>query len=304
MNEPLSTPSHVTLFEVGPRDGLQNESGFIATADKLHFIHMLSEAGFKHIEATSLVSPKYIPQLKDGAAVLKALPKKSAVEYGVLIPNLQGLEQALASGVESIALFTAASESFNQHNINCSIEESLARIRPVVIKAKEAKLRIRAYVSCALGCPYEGSILPKQVATVCEELLALHVDELSLADTIGVGTPMQTQALLKVILPMMGQTDLALHFHDTYGQALANILMALELGVNRFDASVAGLGGCPYAPGASGNVATEDVLYFLHGLGIDTGIDIYKVIQAGDWICKKIGRKNQSKVANAMLAKF
>ncbi len=300
----MHIPTDVTLFEVGPRDGLQNEAGFIATEDKLQFIQMLSEAGLKHIEATSFVSPKFIPQLKDSAEVLQALPKQSPVEYSVLIPNLQGLEHALASGVKAISLFTAASETFNQHNINCSIEESIQRIQPVILRAKKENLRIRAYISCALGCPYEGHIQPQQVAAVCEKLLKLHVDEISLADTIGVGTPKQTKALLDVMLPIIGKTALAMHFHDTYGQALANILMSLALGVNRFDASVAGLGGCPYAPGASGNVSTEDVLYFLHGLGIETGIDIYKMIQAGEWICNKIGRKNQSKVANAMLAKF
>jgi hydroxymethylglutaryl-CoA lyase len=300
----MHMPSDVILFEVGPRDGLQNEASFIATEDKLQFIQMLSETGLKHIEATSFVSPKFIPQLKDSAEVLQALPKHSTVEYSVLIPNLQRLEHALTAGVEAISIFTAASDTFNQHNIHCSIEESMQRIQPVVVRAKKENLRIRAYISCALGCPYEGHIQPKQVASVCEGLLNLQVDEISLADTIGVGTPKQVKALLDEIFPMMGKTALAMHFHDTYGQALANILMSLELGVRRFDAAVAGLGGCPYAPGASGNVATEDVLYFLHGLGIDTGIDIYKMIQAGDWICKKIGRKNQSKVANAMLAKF
>lgn len=300
----MKMPKQVTLFEVGPRDGLQNEPAFMATEDKIAFIHMLSETGIEHIEATSFVSPKFIPQLQDSAAVLKALPQDTAIEYSVLIPNLQGLESALEVGVKAISLFTAASETFNQHNIHCSIKESIARFKPVIARAKQEKLRIRAYISCALGCPYEGYIPPEQVAQICDTLLQLNVNEISLADTIGVGTPKQTEALLTRTQPMFKETALAMHFHDTYGQALANILMSLELGVSRFDTSVAGLGGCPYAPGASGNVATEDVLYFLHGLDIDTGVDIYKMIQAGDWICKKLGRRNQSKVANAMLAKF
>lgn len=300
----IALPNPITLFEVGPRDGLQNESCFIATEDKIKFIQLLNETGIRHIEATSFVSPKFIPQLQDNAQVLQALPKDNGVEYSVLIPNLHGLETALASGVKAISLFTAASETFNQHNIHCSIEESLERFKPVMERAKKEKLRTRAYISCALGCPYEGAISPQQVTQICEKLLALEVDEISLADTIGVGTPKQTENLLRVVKPLFSKTDLAMHFHDTYGQALANILMALELGIHRFDTSVAGLGGCPYAPGASGNVATEDVLYFMHGLGLDTGVDIYKMIQAGQWMCEKMGRKNQSKVANAMLARF
>lgn len=300
----IELPHRITLFEVGPRDGLQNESCFIVTEDKIKFIQLLSETGIQHIEATSFVSTKYIPQLQDNTLVLQALPKHGPIEYSVLIPNLQGLEMALASGAKAISLFTAASETFNQHNIHCSIKESLERFKPVMKRAKKDNLRTRAYISCALGCPYEGTISPQQVTKVCEALLALEVDEISLADTIGVGTPKQTESLIRTIQPLVHQTALAMHFHDTYGQALANILISLELGIQRFDTSVAGLGGCPYAPGTSGNVATEDVLYFMHGLGLDTGIDIYKMIQAGQWICEKIGRRNQSKVANAMLAKF
>jgi hydroxymethylglutaryl-CoA lyase len=300
----IDLPQDITLFEVGPRDGLQNESCFIATEDKIKFIQLLSETGIQHIEATSFVSPKLIPQLQDNTQVLQALPKHSAIEYSVLIPNLQGLETALASGAKAISLFTAASETFNQHNIHCSIKESLERFKLVMERAKKDNLRTRAYISCALGCPYEGTISLQQVTQVCEALLALEVGEISLADTIGVGTPKQTESLIRTIQPLVNQTALAMHFHDTYGQALANILISLELGIQRFDTSVAGLGGCPYAPGASGNVATEDVLYFMHGLGLETGVDIYKMIQAGQWICEKLGRKNQSKVANAMLAKF
>lgn len=300
----MNTDKDICLFEVSPRDGLQNEALFISTEDKIKFIQMLSDTGLQHIEATSFVSPQFIPQLQDAAEVFQALPKDTSIEYAALIPNLNGLERALAVGVRSISLFTAASETFNQHNINCSIAASIERFEPVMALAKKEKLYTRAYISCALGCPYEGHIQPQQVAQVCEQLLALQVDEISLADTIGVGTAKQTADLLKVIQPMVRHIDLAMHFHDTYGQAVANILKSLELGIRRFDTSVAGLGGCPYAPGASGNVATEDVLYFLHGLGLHTGIDIYKMIQAGDWMCQKIKKKNQSKVANAMLAKF
>ncbi len=298
------TPKQATLIEVGPRDGLQGEAAFIQTQDKIEFINLLSETGVQHIEVTSFVSSKFIPQLQDGMAVFQGIHQRESVDYAALVPNIQGLELASQAGVKSIAVFTAASEQFNQHNIHCSIRESFARITPVIQQAKKNKQRIRAYVSCALGCPYEGMISPQQVVKICEDLLRLSVDEISLADTIGVGTPKQTIALLRHIQPLMDHTQLALHFHDTYGQALANIFAALDQGVIRFDSSVAGLGGCPYAPGASGNVATEDVLYFMHGLGIDTRIDIFKMIQAGEFICRKMGRRNHSKVANAMLAHF
>ncbi|OGV25375.1 MAG: hydroxymethylglutaryl-CoA lyase [Legionellales bacterium RIFCSPHIGHO2_12_FULL_37_14] len=294
----------ITLFEVSPRDGLQNEPKFISTKDKLYFIKLLSETGVKHIEATSFVSPKKIPQLKDSFAIMQALPCNNDIEYSVLIPNIKGLEKALLANVKAISLFTAASESFNKHNINCSIQESIKRFAEVILRARQENLRIRAYVSCALGCPYEGAIKPSLVAKVCESLLKLGVNEISLADTIGVGTPKQTKELIKTIQPLCSKINLAMHFHDTYGQALANILCSLEAGISHFDTSVAGLGGCPYAPGASGNVATEDVLYFMHGLGLNTNIDIYKMIQAGQWICDKMHRKNLSKVANAMQAKF
>lgn len=298
----MQYPNKVTLIEVGPRDGLQNEKAFIQTTDKIEFINLLSETGSKHIEVTAFVSPKLIPQLKDNHDVFTGIQKNPSIEYSALVPNLQGLEAALEDGIQSISLFTAASETFNQHNIHCSIAESLARFEPVIALAKQKQIYIRAYISCALGCPYEGAISPKQVATVTESLLAFDVDEISLADTIGVGTPKQTELLLNTLQPLIKTPLLAMHFHDTYGQALANILLALEKGVDRFDTSVAGLGGCPYAPGASGNVATEDVLYLMHGLGIETGIDIYKMIRAGEFICKKMNCKNQSKVANAMLA--
>jgi hydroxymethylglutaryl-CoA lyase len=297
-------PKQVTLIEVGPRDGLQNEPNFIPTADKIAFIRLLSETGLRAIEVSSFVSPKLIPQLQDALDVFQGIHRLPNIDYSALVPNLSGLKLAMSVNVNTIALFTAASEQFNQYNIHCSIQESLDRFKPVIQQAKQHNIRIRAYISCALGCPYEGAITPAQVAKVCEALLELAVDEISVADTIGVGTPKQTQALIKTLQSLTQHTPLAMHFHDTYGQALANILTSLELGIQRFDCSVAGLGGCPYAPGASGNVATEDVLYFLHGLGIETGVDIFKLIQAGEFICKKMGRKNQSKVANAMLAKF
>ena len=299
----MNPKPQVTIIEVGPRDGLQNERAFVDTKTKIAFIDLLSQSGLKHIEATSFVSAKAIPQLADGAEVFRAIQKPLHVSFSALIPNEQGLQSAIDAGVQDIALFTAASESFNQRNIHCSIAESIERFIPVVRIAKEQKLHIRAYVSCALGCPYEGEITPAQVTDVTQQLLSLGVDEISLGDTIGVGTPRQTKALLKAIEPLLPLSMLAMHFHDTYGQAIANVYAALECDVARFDSSVAGLGGCPYAQGASGNVATEDVLYLMHGLGIETGIDIYKIVTAGDMICKALGRNNQSKVANALMAK-
>ena len=299
----MNPKPQVTIIEVGPRDGLQNERAFVDTKTKIAFIDLLSQSGLKHIEATSFVSAKAIPQLADGAEVFRAIQKPLHVSFSALIPNEQGLQSAIDAGVQDIALFTAASESFNQRNIHCSIAKSIERFIPVVRIAKEQKIRIRAYVSCALGCPYEGEITPAQVTDVTQQLLSLGVDEISLGDTIGVGTPRQTKALLKAIEPLLPLSMLAMHFHDTYGQAIANVYAALECDVARFDSSVAGLGGCPYAQGASGNVATEDVLYLMHGLGIETGIDIYKIVTAGDMICKALGRNNQSKVANALMAK-
>lgn len=301
----------VTLIEVSPRDGLQSEPVFLSTTDKIHFIDRLSQTGVHHIELTSFVSPTAIPQLRDHTAIAKAFPSKPDLEYSALIPNLQGFNEAYAAGIRSISLFTAASESFNQHNIHCSIAESFKRFEPVIHEAKQHDMHIRAYVSCTLGCPYEGTITPRQVVPICEKLLQLGVDEISLADTIGVGTPRETIALLDAVQPLFQTRQnhvlrqscaLAMHFHDTYGQALVNIFAALEKGVSRFDTAVAGLGGCPYAPGASGNVATEDVLYLLQGLGLETGIDLQKMIDAGNWICGKLNRVTQSKVAHARFA--
>jgi hydroxymethylglutaryl-CoA lyase len=295
-------PSHVSIIEVGPRDGLQNEPIFVDSTIKIELINQLAQSGLKHIEVTSFVSPKAIPQLADNEQVFKGIKHINNIQFSALVPNEQGMEQALHCGVKDIAIFTAASESFNQHNIRCSITESIQRFEPVIQLAKKHGIYVRAYISCALGCPYEGEIKPSQVANVTQQLIKLGINEISFGDTIGVGTPKQTIALIQAITPLLPISQIAMHFHDTYGQAIANIYAALSQGIARFDSAVAGLGGCPYARGATGNVATEDVLYLMHGLGIDTGIDIYKIVTAGDMICKHIGRKNQSKVANALLA--
>lgn len=298
----MDYPKHVTIIEVGPRDGLQNESAFVSSKHKIELINTLSQTGLEHIEVTSFVSAKAIPQLADHDEVFQAINKVPSVHYSALVPNEQGMLRALEIGVKEIAVFTAASESFNKRNINCTIEESIARFEPVLALAKAHQIKVRGYISCVLGCPYEGTIPPEQVATVTQHLLDLGVDEISLGDTIGVGTPQQTQLVLDKVLKLVPLEQLAMHFHDTYGQAIANIYASLNYGVHRFDSSVAGLGGCPYARGATGNVATEDVLYLMHGLGINTGVDVFKVVSAGDMICKILGRKNQSKVANALLA--
>lgn len=298
----MDYPKQVTIIEVGPRDGLQNESAFIDSPHKIEFINLLSQSGLKNIEVTSFVSEKAIPQLADNAHVFSSITKIPGISYSALIPNEKGMHKALDVGIKDIAVFTAASESFNQRNINCSIKESLTRIAPVIKLAQEQNIKIRGYISCVLGCPYEGSISPDKVAEVTKRLLDLGVDEISLGDTIGVGTAKQTQLVLNKVLPLLALEQLAMHFHDTYGQALTNIHASLNYGVHRFDSSTAGLGGCPYARGATGNIATEDVLYLMHGLGIETGVDIFKIVAAGDMICKILGKKNQSKVANAMLA--
>lgn len=291
----------ITLIEVAPRDGLQNEPLFVPTETKIQFINLLSQTGLSHIEVTSFVSPKAIPQLADGQSVFNAIHKPKSICFSALVPNERGMRAAVDAGVKHIAIFTAASELFNQRNIQCSIHDSIERFKPVILMAKDKGIFVRAYISCALGCPYEGSIAPTQVIPIIKTLLSLGVDEISLGDTIGVGTPKQTKALIQAIKQTVSIHNIAMHFHDTYGQAIANIYASLDEGITRFDSSVAGLGGCPYARGASGNVATEDVLYLMHGLGLETGIDIYKVVQAGDMICKAIGRKNQSKVAHALL---
>ena len=298
----MSYPSKVTLIEVGPRDGLQNESLFVPTSCKVELINSLAQSGLQHIEVTSFVSAKAIPQLADGEEVFRAIDKPANIHFSALVPNEQGMQKALAAGVKEIAIFTAASEQFNQRNINCSIADSIKRFAPVMAMAKAHNIHVRGYISCVLGCPYEGNISPEQVLNVASLLLELGVDEFSLGDTIGVGTPKQTKSLIHTLQSTLPLTNIAMHFHDTYGQAIANIYAALECDITHFDSSVAGLGGCPYARGASGNVATEDVLYLMHGLGIETGIDIFKVVEAGDKICKVLGKKNQSKVANALMA--
>jgi len=298
----MPIPERVTLIEVGPRDGLQNEPAFVPSKQKIELINQLSQTGLKNIEVTSFVSAKAVPQLADNIDVFNAIDKPAGINFSALVPNERGMLDAVKAGLKHIALFTAASESFNQRNINCSIAESIARFKPVIHEAKAHHMHIRAYISCVLGCPYEGTITPAQVVSVVEQLLAFGVDEISLGDTIGVGTPKQTLALLDAVKPLVPLDNIAMHFHDTYGQAIANVYTALTAGVHRFDSAIAGLGGCPYARGASGNVATEDVLYLMHGLGIETGVDIFKVVAAGDMICKHLGRKNQSKVATALLA--
>lgn len=296
-------PDSVDIIEVGPRDGLQNETKFVLTKDKINLVNNLSASGLKYIEVTSFVSPKSIPQLADNKAVYKEINKPNNIHFQVLVPNMHGLDDALQADVKEISIFTAASESFNQKNINCSIKESIERFKPVIEKAKIHNINIRAYISCALGCPYEGNIKPKQVIDVSLMLLEQGINEFSFGDTIGVGTPKQTNELIKNLLEILKTKQISMHFHDTYGQAIANIYTALNLQIRRFDSAVAGLGGCPYAQGATGNVATEDVLYLMHGLGIATGVDIYKIVKAGEIICKVLGRRNNSKVANALLGK-
>ncbi|TDH67966.1 hypothetical protein CCR75_005414 [Bremia lactucae] len=296
----MGYPSFVKLVEVGPRDGLQNEKIIVSTDDKVKLIDMLSETGLSAIEATSFVSPKWVPQMADNADVLNRITRKKGVSYSVLAPNIKGFDNAVAAGAEEVAIFGAASEAFSQKNINCSIEESLQRFRPVCEKAAIVGVRVRGYVSCVLGCPYQGFVEPSAVATVASKLFEMGCYEVSLGDTIGVGNPASTSAMLQAAKQHVPVQHLAVHFHDTYGQALSNLLIALQEGISVVDSSVAGLGGCPYASGASGNVATEDVLYMLHGLGISTGVNLHKMIETGNFISKLLGHSNHSKVAQAL----
>jgi hydroxymethylglutaryl-CoA lyase len=296
----MSLPKHVKMVEVGARDGLQNEPRPVAAAVRVGLIDRLARAGLAVIEAGAFVSPKRVPQMADTAAVLAGIDRRPGVSYPVLVPNQKGFEAALAAGVEEIAVFGAASESFSKRNINCGIEESLARFRPICAAAKAHGIRVRGYVSCVLGCPYEGDIAPAAVAAVAEKLHAMGCYEISLGDTIGVGTPGRAGAMIEAVAARVPREQLAVHLHDTYGQGLANILAALERGVAVIDSSVAGLGGCPYAPGASGNVASEDVLYMLNGLGIETGVDLDRLAAAGKFICQALGRVSASKVATAL----
>lgn len=289
-------PKKVKVVEVSPRDGLQNEETLIPTDIKIAFINHLTQTGLSVIEATSFVSPKWIPQLADGAEVFSKIKKKEGVSFPVLVPNVKGLENALSVGVKEIAVFTTASEQFAQKNTRATVAESMARIEEVISVAKEHQLRIRGYLSCVLGCPYEGEVAPEKTAKLAKQLIDLGCYEISLGDTIGVGTPFKTKTLLEKVSSVVPIEQLAVHFHDTYGQALANIYSALEEGVATIDSSVAGIGGCPYAKGASGNVATEDVVYMLNGMGIETGVDLKKLIQVGRFISDVIGQPPQSKV--------
>ena len=299
----MALPSFVTLCDVGPRDGLQNEKQLVETSVKLELIHRLQAAGIRRLEATSFVSPKWVPQMGDNAQVMAGLQRRAEVACAVLVPNLKGLEAALPFQPDEIVVFTAASEAFTQKNINCSIAESIERFAPVVAEAKRAGIKVRAALSCALGCPYEGEIAPDKVGAVAGQLRAIGVDHIGVSDTIGVGTPRRVQAALEAALKHFLLAEVSGHYHDTYGQALANVYASLELGVNTFDASVGGLGGCPYAKGATGNVATEDVVFMLNGLGIETGVSLDALVDAAAFISDQLGRPPVSRVARAVLAK-
>ncbi len=290
----------VRIVEVGPRDGLQNEKTLIATADKIELIDRLSQTGLRTIEATSFVSPKWVPQLADAAEVFSAITRKAGIAYPVLVPNEQGYDRARAVGAQEVAVFTAASEAFNQKNINASIDESIDRFRPVLERALADGVKVRGYVSTVLGCPYQGEVPVADVVRVARRLHELGCYEVSLGDTIGIGTPRKARAMLKAVASEVPMPALAVHFHDTYGQALANILACLEEGVAVVDAAVSGTGGCPYAKGASGNVASEDVVYMLHGLGIETGIDLARLSDTGRWLAALLGRETSSKVTRAL----
>jgi hydroxymethylglutaryl-CoA lyase len=296
-------PTRVKLVDVGPRDGLQNEKQPVPAAVKIELVHRLQAAGLKEIEVTSYVSPKWVPQMADNHAVMQGIERQPGVRYSVLTPNLKGFEAALLDKPDEIVVFGAASEAFSQKNINCSIAESIERFAPVVAAAKAAGIYVRGAMSCTVGCPYEGEVPPERVAYLAGLMAGIGVQHVGVADTIGVGTPRKVQAAIEATLKHFALDDISGHFHDTYGQALANTLAALELGVWQFDTSVAGLGGCPYAKGATGNVATEDVVYLLHGMGIETGIDLDALVDAGAWISEQLGRPSGSRVGRALLAK-
>jgi len=300
----MSLPRKVRIVEVGPRDGLQNEPKSVPAAVKIELVRRLVEAGLRSVEATAFVSPKWVPQMADHAEVMAGVEKRPGVAYPVLVPNMKGFEAAREAGADEIEVFGAASETFSRKNINCSIAESLERFAPVVEAARAKKMRVRGAISCAVGCPYEGEVKPRAVATLAEKLHEMGCYEISLADTIGVGTPGKIRAMIEAVAKKVPIAKLAGHYHDTYGQALANIYASLEAGVKTFDSSVAGLGGCPYARGATGNVATEDVIYMLDGLGIETGVDLEKLFRAGQFICKALGREPASRVARALAAKL
>jgi hydroxymethylglutaryl-CoA lyase len=299
----MNLPSHVTLVDVGPRDGLQNEKQPVSTAHKAQLVALLQEAGLKEIEVTSFVSPKWVPQMADNADVMAAIARRPGVRYSVLTPNMKGFEAALPTQPDEIVVFAAASEAFSQKNINCSIVESIERFAPVVAAAHEAGIKVRGALSCALGCPYQGEVSADEVERVVQLMKSIGVDHMGVADTIGVGTPRKVQAAMERALKHYPLVEVSGHFHDTYGQALSNIYACLELGVHTFDASVAGLGGCPYAKGATGNVATEDVVFMLNGLGISTGIDLDRLVDAGAFISGVLERPPVSRVGRAILAK-
>ena len=298
----MNLPKHVKIVEVGPRDGLQNEKQAIDTATKVELIARLGASGLKTIEATAFVSPKWVPQMADNAEVMRQITRLDGVTYPVLTPNLKGLEAALAIGVTEVAVFAAASEAFSQKNINCSIDESIERFVPVIESAREHGVAVRGYVSTVVGCPYQGDVPPEKVAEVAKALFDLGCYEISLGDTIGVGTPLKVQTMLAEVSKAVPMDKLAGHFHNTYGMAIANIYASLQMGMAVFDASVAGLGGCPYAKGASGNVATEDVVYLLNGLGIDSGVDLTSLVETAVWVSAQLGRAPASNVAKAISA--
>jgi hydroxymethylglutaryl-CoA lyase len=293
-------PAKVKIVEVGPRDGLQNEKGIVPTAIKIDLIGRLADAGVRAIEATSFVSPKWVPQMADNTAVMQGITRHPAAVYPVLTPNLQGFDAAIQAGASEVAIFAAASESFSKKNINCSIAESLKRFEPILSSASALEIPVRGYVSCVVGCPYEGDIAPGQAAGVAKSLFEMGCYEVSLGDTIGVGNPASIQRMLEACARVVPIDRLAGHYHDTYGMAIANIYASLQMGIATFDSSVAGLGGCPYAKGASGNVATEDVVYLMHGLGIETGIDLAKLAAIGDWISSAINRPNGARAGRAI----
>jgi hydroxymethylglutaryl-CoA lyase len=296
-------PKQVRLVDVGPRDGLQNEAQPVDTAHKIELVHRLQDAGVREIEVTSFVSPKWVPQMADNAKVMAGIERRAGVRYAVLTPNLQGFEAALASKPDEVVVFAAASEAFSQRNINCSIDESIERFRPVVAAAHQYGIKVRSSISCALGCPYQGDVSADEVERVVRAMREIGVDHCGVADTIGVGTPARVQAAIERALRHYPIAEVSGHFHDTYGQALANIYACLEMGIHIFDASIAGLGGCPYAKGATGNVASEDVVFMLHGLDIDTGIDLDALVDAGAFISGVLGRAPVSRAGRALLAK-
>jgi len=296
-------PHRVKIVEVAPRDGLQNEKQFVPTEIKIELVNRLAAAGFANVEAASFVSPKWVPQMADGAQVMAAIERRPGVIYSVLTPNMKGFEAAIAAGADEVVIFGAASEAFSQKNINCSIAESIARFEPVAQAAQAAGVRLRGAISCALGCPYEGEVAPQAVVDVARRLIALGCDEIDVADTIGIGTPRQVRAVMDAVTATVDPARVSGHFHDTYGQAIANIVAALDAGISIFHTSAAGLGGCPYAKGATGNVAAEDVLYLLRGLDIDTGVDLDAVVDTGQWISAHLGRRSSSRAGNAIAAR-